>query len=136
MKIWNAFGTEHSMNLVMIGRFKTIECANKAKQALDSLTDFMINQHDSDQPPTRFGDALGSLLEKEEVYSIGLRELVQFRYDVHVQQTKDHVVIKTDEADISAFLKVLIDKGARVEIYSLHDHPDASQSEDGSRSPS
>ena len=26
--------------------------------------------------------------------------------------------------DVSAFLKVLLDKGARVEVYSAHDYPD------------
>ena len=29
MKIWNGYGSEHSMNLVMIGRFKTVGEAEK-----------------------------------------------------------------------------------------------------------
>ena len=36
----------------------------------------------------------------------------------------DKVVVTTNESDVSAFLKVMIDKGARVEVYSAHDYPE------------
>ena len=36
------------------------------------------------------------------------------------------VVITTDEPDVSAFLKLMVDKGARVEVFSAHDYPDPS----------
>ena len=44
MKIWNAFGTEHSMNLVMIGRFKEVRNAEEAKRLIDRLTEQVIDE--------------------------------------------------------------------------------------------
>ena len=37
MKIWNGCGSEHSMNLVMIGRFKDAGDAASAKEVIDRL---------------------------------------------------------------------------------------------------
>lgn len=37
MKVWNGYGSEHSMNLVMVGQFKTIEDAEKTKELIESL---------------------------------------------------------------------------------------------------
>jgi len=34
------------------------------------------------------------------------------------------MILTTDEVDISAFLKVMLDSGARIEVYSAHDYPD------------
>ena len=32
------------------------------------------------------------------------------------------VVVQTDEIDVIAFIKVLLARGAKVEMYSMHDH--------------
>ena len=128
MKIWNAFGTEHSMNLVMIGRFKEVRSAEDAKRLIDRLTELVIDEGDA-APETgsaqgRFSQTMREFLREEKVYDIAPAEFEQFRYDVSVDQREGEVFVRTDEVDISAFLKVLIDKGARVEIYSAHDYPE------------
>ena len=64
------------------------------------------------------------LFKRVDVYSISPAELGQFSYDVSVSVESDHLVVTTDEIDVSAFLKVLLDKGARVEVYSAHDYPE------------
>ena len=128
MKIWNAFGTEHSMNLVMIGRFKEVRNAEEAKRLIDRLTEHVIDEvdaaHETGSAQRRYSEAMRDILKEEKVYDIAPAELDQFRYDVSVYQREDEVSVRTDEVDISAFLKVLIDKGARVEIYSGHDYPE------------
>ena len=132
MKIWNAFGTEHSMNLVMIGRFKSVSNAENAKRMIDRLTEFVINDDDTAYDPDagsiRFSEAMRELLRGEEVYHVAPAELDQFRYEVDVQQHDREITITTDEVDISAFLKILIDRGARVEVYSAHDYPNKKDS--------
>ena len=40
MKLWNAFGSEHSMNLVIIGRFNEVRDAELAKELIDRLVEF------------------------------------------------------------------------------------------------
>ena len=129
MKIWKTFGTEHSMNLVLIGHFKEITNAEDAMRSIDRLTAFVTD----DEPPApstapseqhRFSEAMRELLHSESLHSLAPEELEQFSYDVRVRHDQTEVSLRTDEVDISAFLKLLVQKGARVEVYSAHDYPD------------
>ena len=128
MKIWNGYGTEHSMNLVMIGRFKEVRNAEEAKRLIDRLTELVIEEGDAanetGSAQGRCSDTMREMLREERVHDIAPAELDQFRYDASIHQREKEVVVRTDEVDISAFLKVLVDRGARVEIYSAHDYPD------------
>jgi hypothetical protein len=38
MKVWRGFGSEHSMNLVMIGHFQDVTRAAKAEEIIAKLT--------------------------------------------------------------------------------------------------
>lgn len=128
MKIWYQYGSEHSANLVMIGHFEDATEATKAKEIIDALTDQVARDQESGalvlgSPSGRYGKEMLDLLSKLNVASIGPGELEQFAYDVNVDVQGSDVVVTTDEIDISAFLKVLFDRGARIEVYSAHDHP-------------
>lgn len=126
MKIWIGYGSEHSANLVMIGTFKDAASAENAKTAIDEITDFIANNPDDHREANRYSDGVLAILQKIRFHSIAPAELEQFLYDVHSELKNNQVVITTDEVDVSAFLKLLIDKGARVEVYSAHDYPNAS----------
>jgi Family of unknown function (DUF6375) len=129
MKIWYQYGSEHSANLVMIGHFEDFADATKAKEIIDALTT-QVREDESNgaltigHPSERYGDAMLDLLGKLNVNSIGPNEIEQFVYDVKIQAQGNDLVLTTNELDISAFLKVMIDGGARVEVYSAHDYPD------------
>jgi Family of unknown function (DUF6375) len=129
MKIWYGYGSEHSTNLVMIGRFKTARDAKKAKEVIDQI----IQQLNADveaglvsigDQSQHFTDGMLSLLRKIKAHSVGPAELEQFGYEASVNLEGTQIIVKTEEIDVSAFLKVLIDHGARVEVYSAHDYPD------------
>jgi len=129
MKIWYQHGSEHSANLVMIGHFKDATEATKAKEIIEALTKQLVEDQDKGvlvlgSPSERYGDAMLDLLGKLNVASIGPGELEQFLYEVSVKVEGDKIVLTTEEIDISAFLKVMFDHGARIEIYSAHDYPD------------
>ena len=127
MKLWLGYGTEHSMNLVMIGQF---EDSREAAQAFAALQHFKGQVSDDEEsgllevgnPPDRYTESMMKLLNDLGSYSLHPGEYEQFAYDVDMNLNGDKIVITTDEADVSAFLKVLIGKGARVEVYSAHDH--------------
>ena len=130
MKIWYQHGSEHSANLVMIGHFEDAADATKAKESIDALT----NQVAEDQangtltvgsPSERYGNLMLDLLGKLNVVTIGPGEIEQFAYDVSVELQGNDLVLTTEEFDISAFLKVMLLKGARIEVYSAHDYPDS-----------
>ena len=130
MKFWYGHGSEHSMNLVMIGHFQSSRDAETAGQVIEWLTNLVNTDEEAGLikiggETSHFTDGMRALLDKVKVYSIGASELEQFAYDVSVKVENDRVVITTDEIDVSAFMKVLIDKGARVEVYSAHDYSDS-----------
>jgi len=129
MKAWYGFGTEHSMNLVMIGRFKDAATAETVNGIIEKLKTAVEAEEEADRlevgdPSDIYSDEMLRLLTDLNVHSVGPREFEQFLYDVNVQRDGDSIVITTDEIAIDAFLKVLLAKGARVEMYSAHDYPD------------
>src|SRR6266540_280383 len=99
MKIWNNHGSEHSMNLVMIGRFKSAADATNAKEVIDQIAEQVGNDDQSIAESDRYSDGMLALLGKLKIHSIGPRELEQFRYDVGVDAKNSEVILRTDEVD-------------------------------------
>lgn len=132
MKIWNGYGSEHSMNLVMIGTFREVSDAEEAKQLIDDLTEQVRkepNIYDEKNSPlkSQFSDDMLNFFRTSKLSTIGPAELEQFAYDVSVDQEDKKVVLRTDKSEVSAFMKLLIEKGARVEVYSAHEYPETKQ---------
>lgn len=129
MKIWYQHGSEHSANLVMIGHFENAAEAAKAKEIIDELTTQVTAEQDKGEivlgsPSERYGKEMLDLLARVNIMSIGPRELEQFLYEVRVKVEGNKFILTTEERDVSAFLKVMFDQGARIEVYSAHAHPD------------
>lgn len=129
MKVWYGFGTEHSMNLVMIGRFKDAATAETVNGIIDEFkmaveADQAAGRLKLGEPTDTYSDKMIRLLMDLNVHSLGPGELEQFVYDVNVHRDGDAIVITTDEIAVEAFLKLMLLKGARIEVYSAHDYPD------------
>jgi hypothetical protein len=127
MKLWAGFGSEHSTNLVMIGRFLDANDAAGAKRLIDELTALVLEEQAAGQIQVgelqdRFSSKMLDFLRKNDFWTISPTELQQFAYDVSVEHTKNTVEVYTDECDVSAFLKVLLDHKARIEVFSAHHH--------------
>ena len=132
MKLWYGFGSEHSMNLVMIGHFKDVRSAEKAKEVIERISKQATLDSESGQigyggETRRFSEAMIALFSELKLYSLGSIELEQFTYDVHIKHDRDKLVFTTDESDVSAFIKILVEHGARVEVYSGDCYPDSSE---------
>jgi hypothetical protein len=129
MKIWRGYGSEHSMNLVMIGRFENAGDAARAEEAIEDITAQVSVEVQAgaievgERSADTYSDDMRALLSRHGIYTLGSFELEQFAYEVKVVLEGDSVIITSDESDLFAFLKVLIDKGARVEVYSAHHYP-------------
>lgn len=128
MKVWRGYGSEHSMNLVMIGQFKSVDDARKTKQTIDQLTEKLANKIEVGRTRNRFEDEVFALLKDANIYTLGPLELEQFLYDVSTRIEEDKLILTTDESEVSAFIKLMIDGGAKIEIFSAHDYPDADTS--------
>lgn len=129
MKIWFQYGSEHSANLVMIGHFVDAVEATKAKEVIDAISKQVAEDQNRGNlvvgnRSDRYGKDMIDLLSRLNIMSIGPQELEQFAYEVSVKVEGSDVVLTTEEIDVSAFLKVMFHHGARIELYSAHDHPD------------
>ncbi|WP_206473965.1 DUF6375 family protein [Dietzia sp. KRD202] len=127
MKIWHGYGTEHSMNLRLIGHFANREEAKSTVDAITALTAAALTEHEAGrlehgEPPQMFSDELLAVLSEVEIHSLGTTDVEQFLYDVDVETDGSQVVVQTDEIDVIAFVKVLLARGAKVEMYSMHNH--------------
>jgi Family of unknown function (DUF6375) len=141
MKVWSNYGSEHSMNLVMIGRFKEVADAERVEELIEQIA-ARVDQDTEDGEiqfggkTQRFTQDTQDLLRKLEVWNLAPGELEQFRYDVSRTRNDKEIVLHTDESDVSAFLKLFIEKGAKVEVYSAHDYPDPSKAIQDAAEPS
>ena len=125
MKIWHGYGSEHSMNLVMIGYFKSTEDAEKTQKLIEQLSEGLSDKIDIGSSRDRFGDDVMDLLREANCYNLSPPELEHFLYDTSTRVEGDKIILKTEETEVSAFFKLMITRGAKVEIYSAHDYPDA-----------
>ena len=128
MKIWNGYGTEHSMNLVMIGQFKDAATAETALDTIKAATSAVQAELDAGrlvmgEPQDLFTDEMLKTVGDLRMHSVGARELEQFLYDVTLERRGEQLILATDEVEVQVFVKILLAHGARIEIYSAHDHP-------------
>lgn len=135
MKIWNEYGSEHSMNLVLIGRFKRAQDAEKVEKDIDKLS-AQASKDDShsisfgEPEDQRFSDDMLSLLCSLKLNTLVPADLGQLVSEHHLRREGDRITVTTDEAEVSAFVKLFIEAGAKVEVFSAHDYP--SDSDDAS----
>ncbi|MDD2976883.1 DUF6375 family protein [Aquabacterium sp.] len=129
MKIWNGYGSEHSMNLVLIGKFKKAQDAEKVEKDIEKLSEQALKDEshslafDPDPGDLRFSEEMLSLLRSLRLNTLGPAELGQLVSDHRLEREDDRITVKTDEADVSAFVKLFIEAGAKVEVFSAHDYP-------------
>lgn len=128
MKIWNGYGSEHSMNLVMVGHFKTEDDAQKTQEIIDKLTAELSGRIDFGTCREYFETDVSDILRETDCYVLSPSELEQFLYDTETRVSDDKIILRTDETEVSAFFKLMVHKGAKVEIYSAHDYPDEEHS--------
>lgn len=128
MKIWNGYGSEHSMNLVLIGRFKRAQDAEKVEQSIDKLS-AQASKDDSHSiafgkpEGHRFSDDMLSLMSSLKLNTLGPADLGQLVSEHQLRREGDRITITTEEAEVSAFVKLFIEAGAKVEVFSAHDYP-------------
>jgi hypothetical protein len=118
------------MNLVMIGRFREARDAEEARKLMEAIIrqateEFVSPLYDAKPKDHRFSNEMRNILDGAKIYDLSPQEVQQFAFDVRVKDVGSEVTVTTDESDVSGFLKVLLDRGARIEVYSKHDYTDS-----------
>ncbi len=123
MKIWIGYGSEHSANLVMLGKFKTPEDATSFLAELEKL-ERLIQEDDSGDDV--FRDFPKKIMD--EIFYGRIRfcndfapkDLDDFRMDLRRYQRDDDQTIvefKSDETGWAGLIKMMLNAGARIELF-------------------
>lgn len=123
MRIWHSYGSEHSMDLVLVGTFETVsgaEAAIERMQALKGLAEAEWSDDSWRRPDERMPDTLVDELSKLKLYEMGRSDVDIYAYEHSVERKGSTVRVWTEESEVQGFLKVLIHLGARVEVFSRH----------------
>lgn len=116
------------MNLVLIGKFKRTQDADKVEKDIQKLS-AQATKDDShflafgEPEKQRFSDDMLSLMRTLKLNTLGPADLSQLVSDHNLERDGDRITVTTDEAEISAFVKLFIEAGAKVEVFSAHDYP-------------
>lgn len=123
MRIWRSYGSEHSMDLVLIGKFETVsgaEAAIERMEALKALAESEGIDDDWHRQDERMPDKLVEELLKLKLYEMGRSDVDIYAFEHSIERNGATVRIWTDESEVQGFLKVLVHLGARVEVFSRH----------------
>ena len=78
MKIWNGYGSEHSMNLVMIGHFKSEEDAKETQRLIDDLSAELSGKIDVGSCDGHFSEEVSNILRRLNCYCLSPNDLEHF----------------------------------------------------------
>jgi len=128
MKIWYGYGSEHSANLVIIGTFDTVQDARSAQGLLQDLSHIARDDESKgklkvDGGNTTFSEEFLKYCSENNFHWFGYDDPVDFLFDYDLKLDGDQVILTTEETQIEAFIKAMLHKGAKIEVYSAHDHP-------------
>lgn len=140
MKVWAGYGSEHSYSLTLIGRFVDSSSAKRAEgqfRRLAEAAEAELPDYSWQKEDARFSAAMMELLEELKLYDLSRSDIDGFAYEHSMEVSENELRISTDEGDVQGFIKVLIDGGAKVEIYSSHHWtPDGKSKRGGSETDS
>ena len=122
MKIWHAYGSEHSMNLVMIGHFKSVEDAKRTQKLINELTEQLHDKINIGMPSDQYSDEIYKVLRETDCYILSASELEDLQSEKTMTLEDDRIILRTDNMSAAAFAKLMMGKGAKVEVLSEHHH--------------
>ncbi len=126
MKIWHGYGSEHSYRLVLIGHFQSEEAAAEVEGQITRLQEEVPSFPEADWETRtgRFSDELLKLLEEIKAWDLSRADVQGMLYDFAVERDGTEIRVTGDDGDIQGFVKLMIGRSARVEIYSAHNWTD------------
>ena len=123
MKIWFNYGSEHSLNIVLIGHFKKAVDAKAFEQDLENLKQFLQENPKYEFNILNFDSSTKEYLAREQIAFLSPEQLDQIlSYEV-LKRDGAKIEVTSDEL-LDGLVSWIVMKGAKVEIFSLHDYPE------------
>lgn len=123
MKIWFNYGSEHSLNIVLIGHFKKAVDAKAFEQDLENLKQFLQENPKYEFNILNFDSSTKEYLAREQIAFLSPEQLDQIlSYEV-LKRDGAKIEVTSDEL-LDGLVSWMVMKGAKVEIFSLHDYPE------------
>lgn len=127
MKIWKGYGTEHSANLVIIGTFKDVKNATEAKNIIEELTEIVRDDETTGKVVAggaykEFSDGIMEFWRKTNFVAMDYNDPEALLYDYSIDQEGNKLKIHTEEQKYQIILNAMIQKGAKIELFSAHDY--------------
>lgn len=123
MKIWQCYGAEHSMNLVLIGHFKSEEMATQSIKEIEEIQEF-LQSTDHEFNSSKYDNEVFSFLSDKKIHYLSNYHIDHFLNEFHIEQDKNTIYISSDDA-LDGLINYLLDRGAKIEYFSKHDYPDS-----------
>ena len=128
MKIWQSFGAEHSLKLVIIGKFKSAGEAKEFDKLISKIEDYLNSQSEFEIESDRFPSSMWDFLRSIELYSLNPHQLSQLFFESSRELNGSEIKVYSDD-DLNVFASLMVLKGAKVEMYSTHSYPETDQEE-------
>lgn len=127
MKIWSGYGSEHSAKLVMIGHFADLTKLRATQDKFKRLAEQVRAEEEAGtmdlgwDADERFSDTMRAVLAELNLYELSPADVENLVYEYDIETSGTTMTLSTDELDVQGFLKLLLDGGARIEVFSKHD---------------
>jgi hypothetical protein len=114
----------------MIGEFKTEEDANRAYELINQLREAANSDQREEivryfERNERFSKDTEQLLRKHQLHDISPDDIADLAFvDMHIKLSQTKIHCQTDDTDLGGFIKLMVDQGAKVQVYSAHEYPD------------
>ena len=119
MKIWRAYGSEPSMNLVMIGHFTSSRDAKKTQRLIEEFSEKLRDEIDLEVTPDRYGNDVLEILREADCFILSPSELEHFKAPKTVNLEGKKIILEIAAMDASGFVKIMVGEGAKVEVFSV-----------------
>ncbi len=122
MKTWTGYGSEHSANLVMLGKFKTAEDATSFLAELGKLERLIQEDDSGDEVFRKIPKKIMDEICSERIRfcnNLAPKDLDDFRMDLRKQLSDNQTIVefRSDETGWAGLIKMMINAGARVEVF-------------------
>ncbi len=130
MKIWFGYGSDHSANLVMVGEFKTLEQAAQVRELIDRISEAASSDAtegvvDPWAKCDRYSEQSEELLRKSGLNNLSPSDISDFALlSASIEISDNTLRLRTDQTEIGGFVKLMVSKGARVQVYCADEYPD------------